>query len=63
MIFDLIEELPFLWPTNIAENTYISDIENIVSFIELLANTCYIFVYCFVLYRLARDISTCIVIL
>ena len=64
MTFDyLIEELSFLWPTNIAENAYISDIENTFSFIELLANTCNIFVYCFVLYRLARDISTYIVIL
>ena len=64
MIFDyLIKELSFVWLTNIAENAYISDIENTVSFIELLAYTCNIFVYCFVLYRLARDISTCIVIL
>ena len=46
MIFDyLIEELPFLWPTNIAENAYISNIENTVSFIDVFANTCYIFVY------------------
>ena len=38
MIFDdLIEELPFLSPTNITENAYISDIENTLSFIELLA--------------------------